>query len=56
MKYRASVRPPVVSDTVEEAVAVGNHWRHRSQNCGVAHQAGRQHKVTPAATAQTDRL
>lgn len=48
-----SVRPPVVSDAVEEAVSMVNHRCHGTQNCGVAHQAGRQHKVTPTTTADT---
>lgn len=48
-----SVCPPVVSDAVEEAVSMVNHWCYDTQDCGVAHQAGRQHKVTPATT--TDR-
>lgn len=48
-----SVRPPVVSDAVEEAVSMVNHRRYGTQNCGVAHQAGRQHKVPAATTADT---
>lgn len=48
-----SVCPPVVSDAVEEAVSVVNHRCHGTQNCGVAHQTGRQHKVPPATTADT---
>lgn len=41
---------PVVSDAVEEAVAVGHHGSHGPQDGGVAHQTGRQREVT-ASTA-----
>lgn len=45
---------PVISDTVEEAIAVVHHGSHRPQDCGVAHQTGWQHKVTTTTTADTN--
>lgn len=46
--------PPVISDAVEEAIARMHHGSHSPQNCSVAHQAGRQHKVTATTTADTN--
>lgn len=40
---------PVISDAVEEAVAVAHHGSHSTQDCGVADQTGRQHEVATAA-------
>lgn len=48
------VCPPVISDAVEKAIAVVHHGSHGPQNCGVAHQTGRQHEVTTTATADTN--
>lgn len=42
---------PVIPDAVKEAVAMVHHGSHSPQNCSVAHQTGRQHEVTPTATA-----
>lgn len=48
------IRSPVISYPVEEAVAMGHHGNHGTQNCSVAHQTGWQHKVTPTTTADTN--
>lgn len=45
---------PVIPDAVKEAVAMVHHGSHSPQNCSVAHQTGRQHEVTPTATADTN--
>lgn len=50
-----AVHPPVVSDAVKEAVALMHHGSHGAQDGGVAHQTGRQHKVTAATAADTDK-
>lgn len=44
-------RPPVVSDPVEEAVAVVHHGSDGAEDGGVAHQTGRQYKVSTASAA-----
>lgn len=51
-----STCPPVVSDAVEEAVAVVHHGSDGADDGGVAHQAGRQHKVSAAAAADTQEV
>lgn len=53
MNLQEGCRPPVVSDTVEEAVAVVHHGSDGAEDGGVAHQAGRQDKVPAAAAADT---
>lgn len=51
---RISLNSPVVSDAIEKPVAVVHHGSRGPQNCGVAHQAGRQHEVTTSTAADTN--
>lgn len=53
MNLQKGSRPPVISDAVEEAVAVVHHGSDGAEDGGVAHQTGRQDKVSPAAAADT---
>lgn len=47
---------PVISDAVEKSIAMVHHGSHSPENCGVAHQTGREHEVTATTTAHTDRI
>lgn len=46
------VSPPVVTDAVEEPVAMVHHGSAHPMNCGVASQTGGQGKVTAPATGE----
>lgn len=49
-EIKASVMLPVISDAIEDSIAMFHHRGHCAQHRSVAHQARGQYKVTPTST------